>query len=56
MKKDLKLSVRVSKPMKDAIQKEADKEGRTISNLAFKVINDWLHERRLRNRPQGGKA
>lgn len=42
----MQLAIRMPKSIKDALQKEAAKEGRTMSNMAFKIINDWLMERK----------
>lgn len=42
----MQLAIRMPKTIKDALQKEADKEGRAMSNLALKIISDWLLERK----------
>ena len=43
--KDTMLNVRVPKAVKDAAQKAADDDQRSVSGLVLKVLNDWLTER-----------
>jgi predicted DNA-binding protein len=39
------VNVRMSDEMRDELRRIAAEDGRTISNLVVKIINDWLADR-----------
>ena len=46
MKMDVQLAVRMPKSMKSELEKAAKLDGRKVSNLAFKILSDWLEKRK----------
>lgn len=42
MSKDELLSVRISNDLKQALTKAAQEDGRSMSNLAEKILREWL--------------
>ena len=43
-KSDAQIGVRVPKDFKVRLERQAKKEHRTLSNLVFKILNDYLEE------------
>lgn len=41
MEKTIPIYIRLSTTVKKALEKGAEKDGRTMANLAAKIINEW---------------
>jgi predicted DNA-binding protein len=42
------VNIRMSDDMRDELRQIAAEDGRTISNLVVKILNDWLAERKAK--------
>jgi len=45
------VNIRMSDEMRDQLREIAAEDGRTLSNLVVKILDDWLAEREKRKQP-----
>lgn len=45
-KKTSVIHVRVDDEMKNLLELEAEKEGRSVSNLLYRILTDWTRKRK----------
>ena len=55
MSKDERLGIRVTPEIKAKLEAYAERDGRTVSNLILKILNDWIKEQQIADKKVGVK-
>lgn len=54
MAKEKRLGIRVDDEMKEALERYADQDGRTLSNFILKILSDWIKDKEQEQQPRKG--